>query len=219
MVAALLVALVVPVRQAHAGHIIGIQGGYVLNQLHSVSGSEVSTMKRSDLKDLKLDQQGGFVEFNYDFTFGIGKKLYYGFGPYLQWQGTKSQQTNAKLTNSVVLGFEQVIGFTVVPLLDISLRAGFGFLYSQNPDWSNKRFGVNWRVLPGFTVKFGKIGIFLEAGYVGNWTRMSYEKVVTSSYYSSTTKHYQYNVTHGAQVGMGVKLYFQIKFYEHFKGL
>lgn len=205
MVMAFLAVLVVPTRQARAGHIIGIQGGYALQQFGSLNykaGNFKNTIVRKDLpaKTLKfLDMQGGFLELNYDYTLGLGNVIYLGFGPYFQWAGAKdlSEASKDKLTHFIAVGPEFVLGFNAIPLLDVTVRAGFGFAYAANADWPKNKLGVNWRVIPGITFKFGKVGLFVEAGYVGNWFTFKDDSI---KYKESTT-------IHGAQVGVGLKLY------------
>lgn len=215
IVAALVVAFVIPTRQAHAGHIIGIQGGYALQQLGSLSvtsdapGYIKQSFKRSDFNASALkyyDNQGGFFELNYDYTIGFGKMVYLGFGPYFNWAGVKDMDpdTKDKMTHFIAVGPELVVGFNVIPLLDVTLRSGVGFAYATNPDWDPKaKLGVNWRVIPGVTIKFGMIGVSIEAGYVGNWLTSTQKVEVLGKTY----KLNESMVLHGAQVGVGVKLY------------
>lgn len=208
-VVALLVALVVPAHKVHAGTIIGIQGGYIQLNAHSIStdvNGVKTALKRKTLKNT-ADIRGGYAELNFDKTFNLGKMLYVGAGLYFQWAGTKNivwtGVVKQKLTHNVAVGPEIVIGFNIIPILEFSVRGGIGLAVSIGPkpavgDRIN-RYGLNWRVLPGLTFKFGKIGVFVEGGYVGNWL----QHVTTVA--TITTKT---GITyHGGQIGAGVKLY------------
>lgn len=213
LVATMLVALAVPAKQTNAATIIGIQGGYVRQNLHSirtkVGSANSTTTKRANWGALKnaQDMQGGFFEINFDKKFSLSKMLYVGAGVYFQYAGTKNIKWSAvydqKLTHNFAIGPELVVGFNVIPLLDVTLRAGVGFAASFGPKYAGidrtNYYGLNWRILPGITVKFGKIGVFVEGGYVGNLLQHSATALAVTT---KTT-----NTWHGGQIGAGVKFY------------
>lgn len=199
-VVALLVAFI-PLRQAHAGDTLGIQGGYIYNVFTAYHDADDSlTRKNLSTKQKQwADGQGGFLEFNYNHTFDFGKTIYLGVGLYFQWMATRNiDLTNkgAPITSSINTGPEVTIGFHLTPKLDVSIRSGIGFAF-VNPPFSYTRRGINWRFLPGLTFKLKKVGFLVEFGYQGNW-------LISRRIYKGKRIFYTY---HGVQIGLGVKLY------------
>lgn len=216
MVVFLLVAMIVPVQQSQAAGIVGVQGGYIRQNLDTITNANTGVLlfdrKTQPVKNI-LDIHGGFFEFHYDKTFGLGKMMYLGVGYYFQWAGMKNVflgSVSSGLNHFIASGLDFGFGINAIGFLEVSVRAGIGFAVSiarstaSSGGYSistlNVGYGLNWRILPGITFKFGKMGVFIEVGYTGNWLR---QMVVVAN--SSGTG--PANTYHGMQIGAGVKLY------------